>query len=172
MDCETDNGGGRMCTKFGFSVWACCISVVLNPCHVLGGGGVVPCIWISHSLMERLCKRYPDFICVNASRNACVPCSPPPPHTHTHTHTLPSSSAGGDFGSVQELQPRNKHLRHQFVRWVLHKTVDTPQFLLDVLWTDEAVLTISGAHGVHNLHIWAENPHASRDLISTFGLKS
>jgi hypothetical protein len=64
---------------------------------------------------------------------------------------------------VQGLQPGDKHLRLQFSRWVLHKTVDTPQFLCRVLWTDEAVFTRSGVHSLHNLHVWTtENPHATR----------
>jgi hypothetical protein len=68
---------------------------------------------------------------------------------------------------VQDLQPGDKYLRLQFSRWVLHKTVDTLQFLFRVLCTDEAVFTRSGVHSPHGLHVWAmENPHATR--LSSF----
>jgi hypothetical protein len=63
----------------------------------------------------------------------------------------------------QGLRPGDKHLRLQFSRWVLHKTVDTPQFLCRVLWTDEVVFTRSDVNNLHNLHVWAtESPRATR----------
>jgi hypothetical protein len=64
--------------------------------------------------------------------------------------------------SAQGLQPGSNHSLVQFSRLVVHKIVDTPQFLCRVLWTDEAVFTRSGVHNPHNLHVWTtENPHGT-----------
>lgn len=42
-----------------------------------------------------------------------------------------------------------------------HTIVDIPQFLCQVLWTDEAEYTRSDVHNLHSLHVWAtENPWA------------
>jgi hypothetical protein len=52
---------------------------------------------------------------------------------------------------IQELQRGDKHLRLQSSRWVLHKIVDTTQFLCRVLWTDEAASTRSGVHSLQEV---------------------
>jgi hypothetical protein len=60
----------------------------------------------------------------------------------------------------KQLQPGDKHLRLQFCGWVIHKTVETPQFLCGLT---RQYLQVVYTIYVHILHVWAtKNPHASR----------
>ncbi|XP_011864749.1 PREDICTED: uncharacterized protein LOC105560328 [Vollenhovia emeryi] len=64
---------------------------------------------------------------------------------------------------VQELTPKDHGCRREYCRWLLHKTVDDPDFLNHVLWTDEADFTRDGIMNLHNLHVWSDqNPRATR----------
>jgi hypothetical protein len=56
---------------------------------------------------------------------------------------------------VQGLYPSDNNFYFQFSWWLQYKTVDEPQFLCHVLWTDEATFTRTGTNSLHNLHEWA-----------------
>lgn len=63
---------------------------------------------------------------------------------------------------VQELQPEDYAKRLEFSRWVLHKEVDSPNFLRNVLFTDETSFTREGIFNFKNNHVWGqENPHGT-----------
>jgi hypothetical protein len=94
-------------------------------------------------------------------------------------HTLHGNQLCSFHVWVKRLHQGDTHLCPQFLRWMLHKIVDTPQFLCYVLWNDKAVFTGSSVCNQHNLHILAvENPyatitsHSNKDLVSMFGLES
>lgn len=62
---------------------------------------------------------------------------------------------------VQALQPGDPARRQVFCRWLLHKAEEQPNFVNNLLTTDEAGFTRDGVFNMHNTHVWAdENPHA------------
>lgn len=63
---------------------------------------------------------------------------------------------------VQELHPGDYAQRLDLSRWVLHKQVEYPNFLKNVLFTDESTFSREGVFNVKNNHVWAqENPNAT-----------
>jgi len=44
-----------------------------------------------------------------------------------------------------------------FCHWLLNMVAENPQFLLNVLWTDEATFGSDGQLNTHNTHFWARN---------------
>uniref|UniRef100_V5G098 DUF4817 domain-containing protein n=1 Tax=Anoplophora glabripennis TaxID=217634 RepID=V5G098_ANOGL len=57
---------------------------------------------------------------------------------------------------VQNLLPGDAERRLNFYQWLF-------EFLLEILWTDEATFTRRGVVNFHNLDIWSqENPHEIR----------
>jgi hypothetical protein len=74
---------------------------------------------------------------------------------------------------VQGLYLSDNNFYFQFCWWLQYKTVDEPQLLCHVLWTDEATFTRSGINSLHNLHEWAlENCHATQHSSSEQSLAS
>ena len=64
------------------------------------------------------------------------------------------------FRPVQELSEENKRLRVMFCQELLERTRIDPNFLLKVMFTDEATFTTAGMFNRKNKHFWApENPH-------------
>ncbi|KAL4107937.1 hypothetical protein QTP88_018206 [Uroleucon formosanum] len=64
---------------------------------------------------------------------------------------------------VQELLPRDYPARLIFSQTIIGKIAMNPNFLKNILFTDEAVFTKDGIFNQHNLHLWSEeNPHAIR----------
>ena len=64
---------------------------------------------------------------------------------------------------VQALQPGDGQAREEFCRWILRRVSDNPDFLINVLWTDEATFTRHGVINTRNLHHWSlENPRTIR----------
>lgn len=60
---------------------------------------------------------------------------------------------------VQELLPGDKPKRVEFCRVLKAKAEANPQYLSNVLWTDESMFTRAGFFNTHNDHTWAtENP--------------
>ena len=50
---------------------------------------------------------------------------------------------------------------NHFCPWLLHRCNQDPQFLCNILFTDEASFTRDEINIVHNIHVWGdENPHA------------
>lgn len=62
---------------------------------------------------------------------------------------------------VQALLPRDFPPRLRFCQWTLQKIAQNPQFVAEVLFTDEASFSRNAIMNFHNNHIWCEeNPHA------------
>lgn len=62
---------------------------------------------------------------------------------------------------VQALNAADYPLRLNFCRWFLRKVAVIPDFLSQILATDEAGFNRDGITNYHNTHCWAdENPHA------------
>lgn len=58
------------------------------------------------------------------------------------------------------LHPGDNNRRLDFCRFLMNKLEEVPDFLDNVIWTDECKFTNSGMFNRHNEHIWAtENPH-------------
>lgn len=63
--------------------------------------------------------------------------------------------------SLHQLLPNDTAKRIEFANWALAKIEEDPQWLLNILWTDEAHFSLHGTVNTHNSRIWAkENPHA------------
>ena len=63
--------------------------------------------------------------------------------------------------SVRVLLLRDFPPGEHFCQWVLQRAAENPQFLSQVLWTDEANCSRNAIQNFHNNHVWAEaNPHA------------
>lgn len=61
---------------------------------------------------------------------------------------------------VHELHAGDYAQRLEFSRWMLHKEVDSPNFLKNVLFCDETSFSREGTVNLKNNHVWAqENPH-------------
>ncbi|XP_044265289.1 uncharacterized protein LOC123011749 [Tribolium madens] len=61
---------------------------------------------------------------------------------------------------VQALQPEDPARRLVFAQWLSQKLDEEPNFLRNVLFTDEAIFTRDGISNRHNTHIWADkNSH-------------
>lgn len=61
---------------------------------------------------------------------------------------------------VQLLSVTDCAQRTEFVRWLLNVTENNPQFLENILFTDEATFTREGVVNTHNMHTWSyTNPH-------------
>jgi hypothetical protein len=64
---------------------------------------------------------------------------------------------------VQELLPHNYPVRLIYSHTIFDKIIINPNFLKNILFTDEAVFTKDGIFNQHNSHLWSEeNPHAIR----------
>lgn len=60
----------------------------------------------------------------------------------------------------QDLNECDFEKRLEFSNWALIKTDEDPDFLTNVLWTDEAQFCRNGNVNVHNAHYWSDsNPH-------------
>jgi hypothetical protein len=71
------------------------------------------------------------------------------------------------------LEERDFPKRTDCARWFLHKEVEHPNFLSQVLFTDEASFTREGIFNSRNRHLWAdENPHGTwdRNFQKKFGV--
>lgn len=65
------------------------------------------------------------------------------------------------FQRVQSLLPRDYGHRMEFCRWLLYQHNEIPDFVSNVLWSDEAHFTRDGINTIHNSHLWSiDNPHA------------
>lgn len=63
--------------------------------------------------------------------------------------------------SVHELLPHDPATRLRFAEDFIARVQDNPQWLGSILWTDEALFTLSGQVNTHNTVIWAaNNPHS------------
>lgn len=61
---------------------------------------------------------------------------------------------------VQALEPGDPPRRLVFCRWLRDKIQNHPDFLNNLLFTDEAGFTRDGIFNIHNTHVWSdENPH-------------
>ncbi|XP_045456076.1 uncharacterized protein LOC123665890 [Melitaea cinxia] len=59
---------------------------------------------------------------------------------------------------------RDKPVREAFCRWMLNKVFDNPNFLYNVVWTDESTFTRNGLWNRQNLRYWKHvNPHLARE---------
>lgn len=55
--------------------------------------------------------------------------------------------------------------RLNYCYWLKNMIRDIPQFLSQILWTDEASFTNTGRVNLHNMHYWSEtNPHWMREV--------
>lgn len=65
----------------------------------------------------------------------------------------------------QELMEHDLDSRLNFCHWFLNMVDEDPQFLNNVLWTDEATFTSVGNLNLHNMHYWAPtNPRWMRQV--------
>nr|CAH7751240.1 unnamed protein product [Callosobruchus chinensis] len=63
--------------------------------------------------------------------------------------------------TVQALIPRDLPLRVDFCNWLRNQILRNPNFLSQVLFTDEACFSRNAIINFHNNHVWSEgNPHA------------
>jgi len=63
---------------------------------------------------------------------------------------------------VQELLPADYQKRVVYCRWMLQKCEESPDFLSNILYTDESSFTRNGIFNSHNSHRWAEqNPNGT-----------
>lgn len=68
------------------------------------------------------------------------------------------------FKKVQALLPRDLPVRSSYCQWVLDKVDDDPNFLFNVMWTDESTFTRNGIWNRQNLRYWSvENPRMVRE---------
>lgn len=68
------------------------------------------------------------------------------------------------YKKVQALLPRDKPIRETFCRWLETKHLENPDFLYNVLWTDESTFTRNGLWNRQNLRYWSRvNPHLVRE---------
>lgn len=57
----------------------------------------------------------------------------------------------------------NRRLDH--CHWLLGMINENPQFISQILWTDEATFSSVGTVNLHNMHFWsAQNPHWMREV--------
>lgn len=67
------------------------------------------------------------------------------------------------FQRVQALNPDDPERRIEFCQWILQQNEANPNFVDEILFTDECTFTRNGIFNFHNYHQWsAENPHAIR----------
>lgn len=60
----------------------------------------------------------------------------------------------------QSFQPEDYNKRVDFCNWVLNTTEETPNFVDNVIWTDEAHFSRNSQVNLHNAHFWSRsNPH-------------
>lgn len=60
----------------------------------------------------------------------------------------------------QCLEDRDFQNRLDFSNWILTKSEESPDFLSNVMWTDEANFCRNGQVNLHNAHYWSDsNPH-------------
>ena len=63
---------------------------------------------------------------------------------------------------MQAMIPEDYLSQLQFSRWYLQQTAANQTFLANVLFTDEAILTLSGMFNIHNSPLWSHgNPHST-----------
>lgn len=68
------------------------------------------------------------------------------------------------FCKVQALLPHDRPIRENYCRWILSKIADDPDFLYNVMWTDESTFTRNGIWNRQNLRYWSQqNPHLFRE---------
>lgn len=68
------------------------------------------------------------------------------------------------FRKVQQLLSRDMPVRMLFCRWLLDKISDDPDFIFNIMWTDESTFTRNGVWNRQNLRYWSnENPHLTRE---------
>lgn len=73
---------------------------------------------------------------------------------------------------VQALLPRDYEQRVRFCRRMLQKNREDPNFINNVLWSDESTFKKDGFMNMHNLHSYAlENPHSIREERSQYRFK-
>lgn len=65
---------------------------------------------------------------------------------------------------LHALLPRDKPVRENFCRWIETKHFENPDFLYNVMWTDESTFTRNGLWNRQNLRYWSRvNPHLGRE---------
>lgn len=68
------------------------------------------------------------------------------------------------YTKVQALLPRDRPIREAYCRWLQSKMNDDPEFIYNVMWTDESTFTRNGIWNRHNLRYWSQgNPHLFRE---------
>jgi hypothetical protein len=68
------------------------------------------------------------------------------------------------YTRVQHLQPEDYPPRREFCTWLLNLEENNPNFVLQILFSDESIFGRRGCYNAHNWHICVEeNPH---DLFS------
>ena len=65
----------------------------------------------------------------------------------------------------QALSETDFERRLDYCHWLRAMCIENPQFLSQILWTDEATFTSSGRVNLRNMHYWSEtNPHWMREV--------
>lgn len=73
---------------------------------------------------------------------------------------------------VQEHLPEDSGMRLEFSEWLIEQHNINPNFLSNIIFTDEATFTRNGMFNMHNSHVWAEqNPKATRVTHYQHGFK-
>lgn len=86
--------------------------------------------------------------------------------SHTSIHRILRRNGLHPFRpqKVQVLYEGDNQLRLNFCRWLVENINHHPNFINNILWSDEATFTQEGIINTHNLHYWSdENPHQYRE---------
>lgn len=70
------------------------------------------------------------------------------------------------YTPVHAIQEGDPARRMDFCRFLLNTDIDDPEYLKNILWTDESNFDRDGITNYHNLHFWApkgENPRKSKE---------
>lgn len=66
---------------------------------------------------------------------------------------------------TQRLHPRDPERRLEYCNWLTNRIAEFPDFLQNIIWTDESTFTNCGMFNRNNEHIWsANNPRHFREV--------
>lgn len=86
------------------------------------------------------------------------------PHSSVHKILKLDKRKPFKYKKVQTLLTRDMSTREEFCNSMLRKNEEIPDFLFNVMWTDESTFTKNGLWNRHNLRHWStENPRLTRD---------
>lgn len=86
------------------------------------------------------------------------------PHSSIHRILRKHKMHSYKFVTVCALQEQDHQLRVEFCEMLLVRYQEDPNFLQNIIWTDESKFSHEGIFNRHNSHFWAQqNPHLVRE---------